>query len=243
MRKLFAVGDIHGHHAELMALMATLRADAGLQPERDTVVFLGDYVDGGPETRAVLTQLMAWQRQCPHWRFLKGNHEDLMLDALVYHFRTYGDYYIWWNQGGRATAHSYLPPEASAYERSIMQPREFIPPDHLDWINALPLTHEQHGYIFVHAGFRPRIGLPGQRERDMLWIRDEFILSEWDFDGRRVVFGHTPFPEPVVLPNKIGIDTLFHGFGRITAAELDTMDPYAEPRFHQSPPVTGDDWR
>jgi serine/threonine protein phosphatase 1 len=239
MRKLFAVGDIHGHHAELMQLMETLRADAGLEPDSDTVVFLGDYVDGGPDTRSVIVQLVAWQREHPHWRFLKGNHEDLMLDALVYNFRTYGDFYLWWNQGGRETTRSYLPDNATDYERAIMQPREYIPPDHLDWLNSLPLTYEQDGYRFVHAGFRPRIGLAGQRERDMLWIREEFIESGWDFDGFRVVFGHTPFHEPLVLPNKIGIDTVFHHFGKLTAVELDPTDPGGEPRFHFSKPIGG----
>lgn len=242
MRKLFAIGDIHGHDAELAQLMTTLDRDAGLDPERDTVVFLGDYVDGGPDTKSVVTRLMAWQERCPHWRFLKGNHEDLMLDAVVYNFRTYGDYYIWWNQGGRATAHSYLPDDAPDYDRATMQPREYIPPDHLAWLNALPLTYAQDGYIFVHAGFAPRVGLAGQTERDMLWIREKFIMSNWDFDGRRVVFGHTPFPEPLVMPNKLGIDTLYHGFGRITAAELDTTDPGGDPRFFHSPPVSGGEW-
>jgi len=240
MGKLVAVGDIHGHHAELMQLMDTLRREGGLRPERDTVVFLGDYVDGGPDTRSVVAQLIAWQRQYPHWRFLKGNHEDMMLDALVYNFRKYGDYYIWWNQGGRATAHSYLPDGASDYERAIMQPREYVATDHLEWLHSLPLTYAQDGYIFVHAGFAPRIGLAGQSETDMLWIREAFITSDWDFDGYRVVFGHTPFPEPLVLPNKIGIDTLYHGFGRITAAMLDTVDPRGTPRFFVSPPVPGE---
>ncbi len=241
MSKLFAVGDIHGHFTALTELMTSMLAHGGLEPETDTVVFLGDYVDGGPDTKSVITQLIDWQERYPHWRFLKGNHEDLMLDALVYNFRTYGDYYIWWNQGGRATAQSYLPSNATGYDRAIMQPRDYIPPDHLAWLNSLPLTHEQDGYVFVHAGFKPRIGLAGQTERDMLWIREQFIQSDWDFDGKRVVFGHTPLSEPLVTPNKIGIDTMFHGFGRITAVELDRSDPGGAPRFFHSAHVT-DGW-
>lgn len=65
MNNLFAVGDIHGHFIELTELMNTLIAEAGLQPDADTVVFLGDYVDGGPATRQVVDQLMAWQEQYP----------------------------------------------------------------------------------------------------------------------------------------------------------------------------------
>jgi serine/threonine protein phosphatase 1 len=102
------------------------------------------------------------------------------------------------------------------------------------------LTYAQNGYQFVHAGFAPRIGLDGQTEEDMLWIREAFITSDWDFDGKRVVFGHTPFHEPVVLPNKIGIDTMFHDYGKLTAVELDTVNPWADPTFYFSQSVLGD---
>jgi len=238
MSKLFAVGDIHGHSIELTELFETLTTEAGLHPDTDTVVFLGDYVDSGPNTKQVVEQLMEWNEHYPHWRFLKGNHEDLMLDALVYNFRKYGDFYLWWNQGGRETTQSYLPIDASVYERAIMQPREYIPPHHLEWLNNRPLTHEQDGHVFVHAGFAPRIGLAGQTEVDMLWIRELFVNSDWDFDGKRVVFGHTPFHEPLVMPNKIGIDTVFHDFGKVTAVELDPTNPQWDPKFYFSPIVS-----
>ncbi len=237
MAKLFAIGDIHGHFNELIALMDILLSRAGLQPESDTVVFLGDYVDIGPATKKVIDQLIAWQEHYPHWVFLKGNHEDMMLDALVYNSRKYGFYDMWWGQGGRETTASYLPDGFSHYDRAIMQPREFVLTSHLEWLNRLPLTHEQDGYVFVHAGFLPRVGLAGQTERDMLWIRERFVNSDWNFDGKRVVFGHTPFKEPLVMPNKIGIDTMFHHIGKVTAVELDTSAPQAEPKFFFSPPV------
>lgn len=239
MRRLFAVGDIHGHFDELAQLMNRLVTEGGLRGRTDTVVFLGDYVDGGPDTRKVIDQLMAWQEEYPHWRFLKGNHEDMMLDALVFNSRKYGFYDMWWGQGGKATAYSYLPEDVTGYDRAIMQPTEFILTRHLEWLNNLPLTHEQDGYVFVHAGFAPRIGLQGQTERDMLWIRERFVNSDWDFDGKRVVFGHTPFEEPLVMPNKIGIDTMFHSFGKLTAVELDTTNPQAEPVLHFSSAVKG----
>lgn len=243
MSRIFAVGDIHGHFTELVELMDTLRADGGLEPARDSVVFLGDYVDGGPHTRQVVEQLMEWQRSCPHWVFLKGNHEDLMLDALVFHGRHYGDYFLWWNQGGKATAHSYLPEESTAYERAIMQPDEFISTHHLEWLNSLPLMHETNEFLFVHAGFRPGYYLEGQSEGDMLWIRGEFYAARHNF-GKPVVFGHTPFAEPRVFHDirreheheivAIGIDTAFHETGRLTAVSLDPSHPHAAPQFFAS---------
>jgi len=252
MSNLFAVGDIHGHFIELTGLMETLVSEGGLQPETDTVVFLGDYVDGGPATRQVIDQLIAWEEAYPHWVFLKGNHEDLMLDALVYNGRTYGDYYLWWNQGGRATAQSYLPHDASAYERAIMQPTEFIRTDHLEWLNTRPLRHEQDGFLFVHAGFRPPYHLDAQREEDMLWIREGFFNRRHNF-GKPVVFGHTPFDEPVVIRDPrpghegeivaIGIDTMYHDFGRLTAVKLDPADPHADPAFYASETAANDEMR
>ncbi len=243
MSRLFAVGDIHGHFAELTGLMGALVDEAGLRPDADTVVFLGDYVDGGPATRQVIDQLMTWQEAYPHWVFLKGNHEDLMLDALVYNSRTYGDYYLWWNQGGRATAHSYLPEDAPAYDRAIMQPAEFIATHHLEWLNSRPLTHDQDGFLFVHAGFRPPYHLDAQREEDMLWIREGFFERRFNF-GKPVVFGHTPFNEPTVFFDDrpghereivaIGIDTMFHDWGKLTAVALDPSNPHAGPTFFHS---------
>lgn len=246
MSNLFAVGDIHGHFAELTTLMKTLASKAGLDPDTDTVVFLGDYVDGGPDTRQVVEQLIAWQEAYPHWVFLKGNHEDLILDALVYNSRTYGDYYLWWNQGGRATAQSYLPAEASDYERAIMQPDEFILTSHLEWLNTRPLWHDEGGFLFVHAGFRPPYHLDAQREEDMLWIREGFYNRQFNF-GKPVVFGHTPFDDPMIIRDSrpghkreivaIGIDTMFHVFGKLSAVRLDPGNPYADPAFYASDAV------
>lgn len=237
MSKLFAVGDIHGHLTQLTTLMDALRSDGGLREDFDTVVFLGDYVNGGPQTRQVVERLITWQAHCPHWQLVKGNHEDRMLDALVYNSRTYGFYDMWWGQGGRATALSYLPEDVSGHDRAIMQPRQFMPPHHLEWLNRRPLTHEQDGYVFVHAAFAPRIGLAGQSKDDMLWIRERFVNSNWDLDAKRVMFRHSPFDEPLVMPNKIGIDTMFHEFGKLTAVELDTANIRADPVFYFSPVV------
>ena len=237
MSRLFAIGDIHGHHRELMALMKRLISGSDLNPSEDTLVFLGDYVDGGPDVKRVLETLIEWQVRFPHWHFLKGNHEDMMLDALVYNSSRYGFYGHWWGQGGKETARSYLPKGASDFQRAIMQPDEFISTSHLDWLHNRPLMYEQDGYVFVHAGFAPRISLEGQNERDMLWIRETFVDLDWDFDGKRVVFGHTPFAEPVVMTNKIGIDTMFHDRGKLTAVELDTVNPQGTPVFTFSPAV------
>ncbi len=225
--KLFCCGDLHGHYAELVDLFDTLHTEAGLVDERDTVIFLGDYVDGGPETKQVLDWCMEQDKKHSQWYFLKGNHEDLLLDALLYQEKIYGSYYLWWNQGGRETAQSFLPKDASEYDRAIMQSTEFITPEYLIWLHQRPLMYTTPEYIFVHAGLRPEVALEKQSREDMLWIRDEFIDSEYDF-GKTVVYGHTAGKEPVVGFQKVCIDTMRHNKGKLTAVELGT-----EMRFYQ----------
>lgn len=228
--RLFCLGDLHGHYAELIGLYQHLLA-AGFDPDQDTLVALGDYCDGGPDTRKVVEWCMEMAERHPHWVFLYGNHEDLMLDALRYNSRIYGSYDLWWRQGGKATAHSYLPTDAADYERAIMQPLDYIPKAHLDWLEARPLSYETDRYLFVHAGLRPGIPLAEQGREDLLWIRESFIRSDHDFGGKRVIFGHTAFKEPLVMANKIGIDTRFLNRGKLTAVELTD----AEPRFFFQP--------
>jgi serine/threonine protein phosphatase 1 len=101
--------------------------------------------------------------------------------------------------GGQQTLDSYL--------KKTVQPESFpIPPDHVEFFKSLRLYYETEEFIFVHAGLRPRTPLETQSTEDLLWIRDNFISTKYDF-GKRVIFGHTPLKKPLVEPNKIGIDT------------------------------------
>ncbi|MGB3307182.1 MAG: metallophosphoesterase family protein [Thermomicrobiales bacterium] len=233
MSRYFAWGDLHGHHRELMALYGQL-IDHGLDPGRDTLVFLGDYVDSGPATRQVLTQLITWQRAFPHWVFLLGNHEEMLLQAR--HAWAAGDprtFDRWWYQGGEATWRSYLPPGQPEPAVNV-NPFDAIDPDHLAWIERRPRLYETDGFIFVHAGLRPPLGPEACDPDDLIWIRDEFIYSRHDW-GKRVIFGHTPMREPLVMPNKIGLDTLPRNTGFLTVALLDDATPDARPTFFAQP--------
>jgi serine/threonine protein phosphatase 1 len=242
--KLFAIGDVHGHFRELVGLYDRLVRDADLQPERDTLVFLGDLVDGGPQTREVVAWCMAMAARYPHWVFLKGNHEDLLLDALVYHSRVYGDFALWWEQGGRQTTASY-PHRAAPGAAPLERARAAIPQAHLRWLHDRPHIHETDRHIFVHGGLRPGVPLVEQRLREVLWIREEFLRSSDDFGGKRVVFGHTPFKDPLVRANKLGLDTMLHDRGTLTAAELGGPVTvfYRQPALAGPWPVQRPEWR
>jgi len=183
--RLLAVGDIHGCLEHLERLIARVQPT-----EADRVVFLGDYIDRGPDGKGVIDYLLDFGRRFPDSVFLKGNHEAMFLDFLAGR-----DQVLYLYNGGGTTLESYRE------EAGIR-----IPKAHLDFLEALPAWYETERFVFVHAGLRPGIPLEKQQEQDLLWIREEFIVSDFDW-GKTVVFGHTPLREPLLRNNKIGIDT------------------------------------
>lgn len=224
----FAISDIHGCHDELMALFARLP----IEPERDRLVFLGDYVDRGPNSRKVVEQVMAWQARYPHWVFLCGNHEDEMLKALRYNGRTHEWFDLWYGQGGRETLLSYVPGRLDVHQARLLQASDLIPPDHLAWLDALPRYFEDDAYIYVHAGLRPGKTPRETDPDDLIWIRDEFLDSDYDW-GKKVIHGHTPTRnfEPDVRRNRINIDTAlcYSPRNKLTAIELPAERFYFQP--------------
>jgi serine/threonine protein phosphatase 1 len=118
--------------------------------------------------------------------------------------------------GGQRTLDEYL-------NRSN-NPKAFpIPSEHLEFFNSLHLYYQTEDYIFVHAGMRAKVPLESQKKMDLLWIREEFIHSNFNF-GKRVIFGHTPFKEPLLQSNKIGIDTGAVYGNRLTCLQLPQME-------------------
>lgn len=203
MGRVFAIGDIHGCFDKLLSLMDIVDIDW----EKDTLVFIGDYIDRGPEVKEVVDYLLDLGRREQKVIFLRGNHE-LMLQRYLHGI----DKFTFLYNGGQATLDSYL---KGCYELQ----GNFIPASHLEFFDNLRMYYETDDYIFVHAGLKANIPLEEQDEWDMLWIREDFILSDFDF-GKRVIFGHTPFREPLVQHNKIGIDTGAVYGNKLTCVEL-----------------------
>lgn len=234
---VWVVSDLHGHHDQMMRLVERCHKK-GLNISQDTVIFLGDVVDGGGQTKQVIEQLIKWQKHNKNIIVLFGNHEDLLLDALVYNGKTYGSFDLWYQQGGKKTYESYLPSGLTQYEKAISQIKDHIPLKHLDWLNNLPLYYETDKYFFVHAGVLPNMSLKRHKEilkkrgseaedlkQQMVWIRDQFINSDYKWE-KKIIFGHTAFPQPLIEDNKIGIDGMFHNKGQLVALEL------PDERFH-----------
>jgi len=209
VEKFFAIGDIHGNLSHLERLMEEIKPS--LSPQRDTLVFLGDYIDRGPDSKGVVDFILQLRTELPHLRCLKGNHEAMFLEWLL----NGKDYDLYLYNGGGATIRSYS------------QHGEFtLPQEHLDFFTSLLLYYETEQYLFVHAGLRGGIPLEDQDPHDLIWIRDEFILSPHDF-GKMVVFGHTPLQRVFRAPNKIGIDTGAVYGGKLTCLELPAQKLYS----------------
>lgn len=222
--RLYAVGDIHGRLDLLKDLQQRIAADAArASAKRRVLVYVGDYVDRGPCSAGVLDHLL--DRPLPGFEIvhLLGNHEDTLL-----RFPT--DLSVgpsWLKYGGIATLASYSIPagpdswrDEQELRRLQGELRRALPGRHVEFMGAMPLTHVEGDYLFVHAGVRPGIALEHQERDDLLWIRDEF-RSAPDDHGKIVVHGHTITEEPDQRPNRIGIDTGAYSSGRLTCLVLE----------------------
>ena len=225
--RVYAVGDIHGRVDLLERLHELIEIDAAQKPVRRTVVvYLGDYVDRGPDSCAVVELLLREPLRARLANLetvhLLGNHEAFLLRFLEDPEITG----VWFMNGGDVTLRSYgVDTWQSAASENFAQGlrRAFlnrVPPSHLSFLRNLRLSHEEGDYLFVHAGVRPGVALEAQKPEDLIWIREEFINSKQDF-GRVVVHGHTPQRNPQSRANRIGIDTGAVYGGKLTAAVLE----------------------
>jgi len=222
----YAVGDVHGCLDKVLRLLENLNYD----PAQDRLIFLGDYIDRGPDSKGVLELMVQLQLENASNVFLMGNHEDNFLTYMQACLAgKQGQYWLcapFFAGGGIATLASYDP--------------DLRAPDDGRWIETIPLEHRQFLahlslywtddiYIAVHAGVRSGIPLASQDENDLLRIRAPFLHSPHGL-GKRVIFGHTPFQQVFWDADKIGIDTgacyQRMGYGKLTALCLQTRETF-----------------
>lgn len=225
--RLYAIGDIHGRLDLLEDMVARIRRDLARRPHpRPLVIFLGDYVDRGPQTRGVIETLIALKASDLPCRFLLGNHDSYVPEYLLdpeWYDRTY--HWLADNMGGNATLASYGVRDASATRPTSTRDAfaAAFPRAHLDFIEGCELMIPVGGYVFVHAGIRPGVPLDAQARDDLIWIREPFLTSTDDF-GFKVVHGHTIVPEVQHHPNRIAVDTGAVRTGRLSAVVLESDD-------------------
>jgi len=221
-RRIYAVGDIHGRLDLLDRLLAKIDEDdfrrAGAASSE--LIFLGDLVDRGPDSRGVVERLMGLVGTRPA-RFLMGNHEEVFLRALEGDLKALR---FLSRIGGRETLLSYGVSEEAYRELDLDElmaaTRAAVPQSHIAFLSSFEHWIEAGDYLFVHAGLRPGIALEEQKTSDLRWIRDDFLLHRSSF-GKMVVHGHSISDEIDERSNRIGIDTGAFASGKLTAIGLD----------------------
>jgi len=196
---IYAIGDIHGRYDLLQKALREIERDSA---DAATVVFLGDYIDRGPQSRAVVERLMRGPRRAgDRWICLKGNHEQMACDAQEPGARRA----LWLDNGGEATLDSF---------------DGTMPGAVLAWFSALPLRHETEHHFFVHAGIAPGVPLDRQDAETMLWIRHRFLDDLRDH-GKHIVHGHTPSAFAELKPNRTNLDSMAFHTGRLSVGRFD----------------------
>lgn len=221
-RRVYAIGDIHGCDDLLASLLRTIDRENEAGGRKPLLVFLGDYVDRGPDSLGVIERLSQIRADQPEARFLCGNHEETMLRFLS----DFDSGLAWTSYGGRETMLSYgvTPPQdkndLEGWRRAQRALKAAIPDTHMKFLWGLEDRVEVGDYLFVHAGVRPDRPLNAQTAHDLRWIREPFLSH-----GRRlakiIVHGHTPETEPYSDERRIGVDTWAYHTGVLTAVELD----------------------
>ena len=206
-KRIIAISDIHGCYTELKKLIRKLESEGEYDKDTDTLVFLGDYIDRGPDSSKVIKFVRQLQQDNPNVMALMGNHEKMCIDYFEH-----GDS-CWAFNGKRSTVSSY---------RGISDMS-----DDVKWMKTLPLYYETDSFIFVHAGINPDVPLEENTSYDLLWERDGFIYNPANFK-KKIVFGHTPSilfnntDKPYeTIGGNIGIDTGCVFSGKLTALILE----------------------
>lgn len=222
---IYAIGDIHGRLDLLVTLQQRILDDAARRKaRRRLLIYLGDLVSRGPDSRGVVERVRTWQPDGFERIVLRGNHEDLLLRCHAGEFEAARH---WLDYGGIEAMASYgveVSGEMVRDEAGIGELcRRFsaaLPRAQLEFLAGLPLSHRAGGYFFVHGGVRPGIPLDRQKPRDLIWIRKTFLDSPVDH-GAIVVHGHCISREPEAPGNRIGIDTGAYRSGILTCLALE----------------------
>jgi serine/threonine protein phosphatase 1 len=220
--RVYAIGDIHGR----LDLLETLLDRIAFDDERrgaakTTLVFLGDLMDRGPDSRGVIDRLMRLSNSSQPCVFLMGNHEELLIRVWSGERQTAATFN---RAGGRETLMSYGITREAYDSWDLGDVTEatarLVPQEHIDFLRSFKNWHQQGDYLFVHAGIRPGIHVEDQDVVDLRWIRGDFTRSDEDH-GMMVIHGHTITDEVDEQPNRIGIDTGAFASGVLTAVGLE----------------------
>lgn len=203
MRRL-VIGDIHGCGKALRTVLETVDPSPN-----DELIFLGDYIDRGPESRDVIDQILELRSKC-RLVTLRGNHEIMLLGVVLGGLDPRG----WLQSGGNATI--------TSYGGTLSK----IPDHHLDFFRQLRAYYETNDSIFVHAGYCPDTSLIEQDDSSRYWNHLPIPPPRPHLSGKRVYVGHTPQPTGNVLDlgHLVCLDTYCFGGGYLTAMDTESCE-------------------
>ncbi len=238
--RAYAVGDIHGRLDLLDRILEVIEKDADRKPARKTLlVFLGDLIDRGPDSRGVVERLRTYRHARIKPYFLAGNHEEVLLRLLA---GERGILASWLQFGGAECLASYGVDPSTMVGRSegsgLAIVRQAIPREHASFLGSFADTLSFGDYLFVHAGIRPGVDLTLQSQSDLKWIRSPFLDHEEDH-GFVVVHGHTISDAIDERSNRIGIDTGAYHTGILTALGLEGENRWALDTASMEPEPLG----
>lgn len=221
--RVYAIGDIHGRDDLLNTLLAKIEADDQERGPADTqIIFLGDLVDRGPGSAAVIEIAMALKASDKNVRFLMGNHEEIFVSACRKGDPKVTRFFL--RIGGEETVLSYPITRGEYISLDMEQLTErmatLVPKAHVEFIESFEDQIIIGDYAFVHAGIRPGVALSEQKPSDMRWIREEFVDQRGDLE-KIIVYGHTIYDEVEERGSRIGIDTGAYSSGKLTALALE----------------------
>jgi serine/threonine protein phosphatase 1 len=215
--RIYAMGDVHGR-ADLLKLMHE-RIEAEIARDKPAdwrIIHLGDYVDRGTDSKAVLDFLVAAHRRDERIVSLAGNHDVGFLEFLD----KPDPATLFARFGGAETAQSYGVTLDCSHSMALRQSHsalmDAVDDSHVAFLRARPFSATMGDFFFCHAGIRPEVALDKQAAEDLIWIRADF-LDYRALHPKIIVHGHTPFAEPEILPNRVNVDTLAYRSGVLTA--------------------------
>ena len=227
---IFAIGDIHGCLKQLTSLLDKIFNHFNFNKKNDLLVYLGDYIDRGPNSKDVINHILKLQKEKVNSIFLMGNHEQIMIDFV---FNKINNLRYWLNLGTDQTFKSYKIEIAEfikdGFEDDKMDKLRNVllnklSNEHIHFLKNLKLSHSMGKYLFVHAGINPEKALKDQVKKDFLWSRsDQFFDKNFKFE-QIIVHGHTPEKEVINFPYRINIDTGCFFSGKLSCVHLNDFD-------------------
>ena len=220
--RIYSIGDIHGRADLLQQLHKKIQKDAANYKGKKQLIYLGDYIDRGEDSKQVIDLLLEQPLQGFDKIYLRGNHEQSMLDFL----KNAEVGQAWFQYGGLATLVSYkvrvskIPTKKADFEDIQNQLIERVPYGHISFMEKTEVSYEAGNYYFVHAGIKPGTPLKYQQPEDQLWICDNFVSYTKPHE-KIIIHGHTITDEPDARPNRIGIDTGAYITGKLSCLVLE----------------------